>query len=130
MTDLLAVGDVFAVIAEDGNEEKVDYYILRCTRPKCILERDTMDDHGFSFDAHSMIVAGRFYAQSHIRRTGIEFVQYQWEKEAMVYSHLVLAVKLMLRRVHSKKVGPPRWTLSQHDHVSILETLRARETAD
>ena len=63
MTDLLEKGDVFAVIAEEGNVEGVDYYLLRCTRPKCTLQELTKDQHGFSFDPHSVVVYGRYYAQ-------------------------------------------------------------------
>ena len=63
LRDLLEEGDVYAVIAEENNDEGVDYYLLRCTRPKCTLEDDTIDDYGFTFDYHSMVVYGRYYAQ-------------------------------------------------------------------
>ena len=44
-----------------------------------------------------------------------------------MYSHLVLAVKLGLRRVSSKKTGAPQWSLSHSVHEGILDTLRHRE---
>ena len=127
MTELLEEGDVYAVIAEEDNDEGVDYYLLRCTRPKCTLEDDTIDDYGFTFDRHSMVVYGRYYVQIDTRAGHLIFSQYEWEKEAIMYSHLVLAVKLGLRRVSSKKTGAPRWSLSHSDHEGILDTLRHTE---
>lgn len=127
LTDFLAEGDDFAVIAEEGNEEGVDYYILRCTRPKLSLEHDTVDGFGFSFDARSMVVFGHYFSQLSVRGRTIQFQQYQWEKEAIHYSHLVLAVKLRLQRVHSKKGGAPRWRLDPDDHESIMDAVRSRD---
>jgi hypothetical protein len=40
MTDLLEIGDHFAVIAEDNNDEGVPYYILQCQRTKFIIGED------------------------------------------------------------------------------------------
>lgn len=127
LTDYLQEGDVFAVIASENNEEHVDYYLLRCTRAKCTLTADVTDDYGHLFERHSVVVYGRYYAQIATRGGAIVFSQYEWEKEAIMYSHLVLGVKLDLRRVHSKKTTAPRWTLSHSDHEGILDTLRHRE---
>ena len=103
LTDYLQQSDVFTVIAPNSNEEHVDYYLLRCTRSKCTLTEDTKDDFGFDFQRHSVVVYGRYYAQVATRARAIVFSQYEWKKEAIIYSHLILAVKLYLRRVHSKK---------------------------
>lgn len=71
LTDFLVEGDDFAFIAKEGNEERVEYYILCCTRPKMLLERDTVNDYGFCFDAHSMVVFGHHYRQLHSRGSTI-----------------------------------------------------------
>ena len=95
LTDFLVEGDDFAVIAEQGNDEGVDFYVLRCTRAaKTFLEHDTVDGFGETYDAHSLIVYGHYFQQLPVRGHTIQFQQYQWEKEAIHYSHLVLAVKL------------------------------------
>lgn len=94
LTDFLAEGDDFAVIAEQGNDEGVDYYVLRCTRPKMFLEQDTVDGYGEPYDAHSLVVYGHYFQQMRVRGRSIQFQQHQWDKEAIHYSHLVLAVKL------------------------------------
>ena len=108
--------------------KRVDYYLLRCTRPKCTLQVHTTDQHGFGFDPHSVVVYGRYYAQVSSRGGDLFFSQYEWDKEAIHYSHLVLGtVKVTLRRVSSRKTGPPRWALSHSDHEGILDTLRHRE---
>ena len=51
LTDFLVEGDDFAVIAEQGNDEGVDFYVLRCTRAKTFLEHDTVDGFGETYDA-------------------------------------------------------------------------------
>lgn len=130
LTDLLAEGDDFAVIAEDGNDEGVDYYILRCTRPKMRLQQAMVDDFALPSDAYSMVVGGHYFEQIPSRKRSIQFQQYEWEKEAIHYSHLVLAVKLRLTMVHSKKAGAPRWRLDLDDHESIMEIVRARAAGD
>ena len=68
-----------------------------------------------------------YYAQIATRGGHLIFSQYEWEKEAIMYSHLDLTVKLRLRQVFSKKIGAPRWSLSHSDHEGILDTLRHRE---
>ena len=108
LTDYLQEGDVFAVIASENNEEHVDYYLLRCTRAKCTLTADAIDDYGHLFERHSVVVYGRYYTQIATRGGAIVFSRYEWEKEAIMYPHLVLGVKLDLRRVHSKKTTAPR----------------------
>ena len=101
---------------------------MRCSRPKCTMLEDTIDDFGLPWPRYSMVVYGRYHAQvSNHRREEVVFSQYEWKKEAIIYSHLVLAVKLVLKRVNTKKSGAPRWSLSISDHESILETLKHRE---
>ena len=48
MKDIIQIGDVFAVIAEEGNEEEVDYYFLLCTNTKHSFEASIMDDYGIN----------------------------------------------------------------------------------
>ena len=62
LTDILQEGDVFACIAEDDNVEEVDYYLLRCSQPKCTLLEDTNDDFRLPWPHYSMVVYGRYYA--------------------------------------------------------------------
>ncbi|KAI5054661.1 hypothetical protein GOP47_0029806 [Adiantum capillus-veneris] len=119
--DYLAEGDDFAVIAEEGNAEAVDYYILRCTKAKYVLQESTVDDYGEAYDAHSMVVLGHYFQQVHGCGHYIHFVQYEWPKVAIHYSHLVLVVELRLERIVSKKKGStPRWRLGPHEHKSIM----------
>ncbi|KAI5055079.1 hypothetical protein GOP47_0030224 [Adiantum capillus-veneris] len=103
LTDYLVEGDDFAVIAEEGNAEGVNYYILRCTKAKALFSAV----HG----------CGHY----------IHFIQYEWPKVSIHYSHLVLAVKLRLERIFSKKKGStPYWRLGLDEHESIMETVRSR----
>jgi hypothetical protein len=36
--DLLYISDNFMVIAEEGNDEDVDFYILQCQKPKYVVQ--------------------------------------------------------------------------------------------
>ena len=80
MIDSLEEGDVFVVIADEDNEEKVDYYLLQCSRPKRKLLVDTIDDHSQSYDRHSVVVYGRYYAQVPNRGEKLDFCAIQMEQ--------------------------------------------------
>ena len=58
------------------------------------LEQETVDGYGDTYDAHSLVVYGHYFQQMRVRGRSIQFQQYQWDKEVIHYSHLVLAVKL------------------------------------
>ena len=84
LTNSLEDGDVFAVIAKEGNVEKVDYYLLQCGRPKPKLLVDTIDNHGNNYERYSVVVYGRYYAKITSRGKDIHFAQYEWSTEAIM----------------------------------------------
>ena len=43
VSDMVREGDVFAVIAPKNNQEKVHYYLLRCTMSKSTLLQEYND---------------------------------------------------------------------------------------
>ena len=87
---------------------------------------DTIDEHGQSYDKYSVVVYGRYYAQVPHHGKGLIFVQYKREKEAIMYSHLVIAVKLKLERIQIKK-KTLAWKLPNVDNEGILEILMHRK---
>ena len=83
LTDDLAIGDIFVVIAESDNSEGVEYYLLHCTRPKHLIDEAIVDGHGQYFEIHSMIVGGRYFIQTleYDDSSHLEFERYMWKKE-------------------------------------------------
>ena len=137
LTDDLAIGDIFAIIAESDNSEGVEYYLLQCTRAKSLIHEDMEDGHGETFESHSMVVGGRYFIQiteASESTPYLEFDRYMWKKEAIHFSHLVVGIKLKLLQVPHEAIDSSRrryhYRLDIHDHESIIEVIRAREGAD
>ena len=126
-TDTLAIGDVFVVIAPSDNDELVEYYLLRCTMVKSKLLCDTKDGFGIEFDRYSMVVGGNYFKQLGKRGRYVEYVDYEANCEAIIYSHLVIATKLPLTRVHTRRRTASRYRLPIEDHESIITIVNSRD---
>ena len=58
LSDLVQLGHVFALVAPQGNDEKLDYWLAHCVRGKKKLTQLITDDDGFTYSIGSMVVAG------------------------------------------------------------------------
>ena len=129
LTDVMQIGDVFAVIAEEGNEEEVDYYLLLCTKTKHSLEASIMDDYGIDYSRGDMVVEGKYYVLGKTRSTKfLLYEQYQWKKKYVQYSHLVIGTRLHLKP-HNKSKKRMNFELTIEDHETLLDAIREREEA-
>lgn len=63
LSEAIEVGDNFALNAEDGNEEGVDFYLIKCTSTKEQLKADEVDSWGTKIEAGSYILKGFYYKQ-------------------------------------------------------------------
>jgi len=56
----MVIGDVFVVIVPPGNEEKVEYYLMRSTQIKNCLVQPYQ--HGpFTYQIGDLVVMGHFF---------------------------------------------------------------------
>ena len=65
LSDVLNVGDNFAVNAEADNSEGVDFYILKCTVNKQCAKQNMVDAWGNFVPAGTFYIRGIFYAKLH-----------------------------------------------------------------
>ena len=63
LSDAIQVGDNFAVNAEEGNKEGVDFYLIKCTNTLEVLKTHEVDSWGGVFEAGSYILKGFYYKQ-------------------------------------------------------------------
>ncbi len=61
MGDLIHIGDNFAIIVEEGNQEDVDFYILQCQRIKHVIRKAFTYAWGCSFEVDDYVVVGTSY---------------------------------------------------------------------
>ena len=122
VSDMVREGDVFAVIAPENNQEKVHYYLLRCTMSKSTLLQEYNDPSNYTYPIGSMVLMGHFFEEVKKCKDHIIFQDYQPEVIYAQYSHLVIATRLQLKQVKSRK-KQRQWRLSIDDHDAILENL-------
>ncbi len=61
LSNLLQVGDNFVVPVVEGNDERVDFYVLQCQRTKFMVCESFQCFWGFHFDVGDYVVARTYY---------------------------------------------------------------------
>eukprot|EP01018_Ginkgo_biloba_P011109 Gb_23216 [translate_table: standard] len=129
LSDFLSEGDVFVIIAPPDNPKNVQYYLLRCTASKRILNVESTDVDGFTYPTGSMVVMGYFLQKIAQNDSYMTYKDYHINMICFQYSHLIIAVRLSLAPIRGKgKVK--KWKLSIEDHEKIIETISARDEPD
>lgn len=125
---LLEPGDFFAVRAEDENEM---YWLAKCTQGMHKLTAPTRDQWGGEFEAGDVVVCCK-YLSHHSSVTGLRKYEFSVpNEEAIIYSHLVKAIKLRIdpedareRKQRKRKANqPPIYNLRLEDHERIMNEL-------
>ncbi len=57
----ILLGDNFAMNSKDGNSERVDFYILMCTKMAFTFKKPFKCPWGQEFNAGDMAVGGKYY---------------------------------------------------------------------
>ena len=97
LSDLLQPGHVFALVEQQRNDEKSDYWLAHCVRGKQKLAQPIKDDDGFTYPTGSVVVAGTWLRTYMLRRNGIlAFEDYQKHKIILIYLHLIIATNVKL----------------------------------
>ena len=61
LTDIIEIGDVFAVIAREDNDEGIDYYLLQCNSVKSKLVDSIVDDYNIDYSRGDIVVKGTYF---------------------------------------------------------------------
>lgn len=123
-------GDIFAVIVDPNNTKSVDYYLLRCTQPKCKLLESVSDDNGQQYPTSSIVVEGTYYQQIKIDTNGVTFIDYMPSQKVVHYNHLVIATRLQLGTLPKRGRGNQKWWFPIEDHEIFLEIIKDRVDPD
>jgi hypothetical protein len=90
LSDLVSEGDNFAMVCDD---DKVDYYILQCTKAKYVLsESIESDGGGNSYSIGDMVLEGYYYNLKSELLNGHKY-QLLEDNVAIVYLHHVRAIR-------------------------------------
>ncbi len=58
---LIEPGDNFAIVCEPGNKNKLDFWLVKCTQPKHVVEKAFIDGWGANFSRKEHIITGKYY---------------------------------------------------------------------
>ena len=99
LSDVLNVGDNFAVNAEEDNSEGADFYILKCTVSKQCARQNMVDAWGNFVSAGTFYIEGIFYA----KLDDYEYVYRLLEDKPAAYmlSHLVRCINVPMSEYNS-----------------------------
>ncbi|KAL2622443.1 hypothetical protein R1flu_002648 [Riccia fluitans] len=129
LSDTLAIGDVFAVKA---NDEEMEYGLLRCTaRKHKIIEKEVRcpwnTEHIFTRD--EVVVYGKYFVfQKKLK--GPKFIYVETKKDpTVIYSHLVQAVKIRMASMPpmGKQQDTAHFSIDNETHEQILAALSESE---
>ncbi|KAH9311061.1 hypothetical protein KI387_026096, partial [Taxus chinensis] len=125
ISGLVKQGDVFAVIAEEANIEKVEYYLLRCTEERTKLTCEITSEVT-TFFTGSVVVQGTYLQQVKALQSGIHFVDYKPDKKVYHYTHHIIATGLQLQQVKTTNSKRKKWRLDVEDHEKLLQVIEQR----
>lgn len=127
--NIVEVGDNFVVPAEDGNEERVQYYILQCTKPRFRVQADFVCPWGGEFQRGEYVIAGTYY-QKHGSGSNT-YVYLDNRPVGHIYSHLVRLSKFpMVLAPHTVKGGDSVYKMTVETAEKIETSLQQWWGAD
>jgi hypothetical protein len=124
----LQVGDNFAVPAELGNTEGVDFYVVQCTRTMHIVEETSRRDvwDGKVVERGDKIVEGLYYQRKGLSQTS--YILLRDKGVSFHYSHLILTLKFrMVQARHKQKGDTTVYQMSENSLQRIRAVLQNRE---
>ena len=125
------LGHVYVVVALEGNEEEIEYWLVKHVERKNKLVHPRVDDDKFEYPIGSVVVVGTWLRKYLIRKNGLlAFEDYERHKKIIHYSHLILATNIKLVRYQGRPSNKVLWKLSMDDHETIIDALQKREDAD
>jgi hypothetical protein len=116
LTEELQIGQNFAVLAEEGNDEEVQYYILQCQRAKFVVREDFDCVWGNKFEVGDHAIEGIYYQRC--GRGLHNYVYLTGSHPAYIHSHLVKAKNFsILPHDHRVQGQDPTNKLSEEHHA-------------
>jgi hypothetical protein len=124
LSDGISIGDNFAVLADEGNDEGVPYYVLQCQRPKFLVHRAFECVWKNTFDVGQYAIEGFYYQRW--GRGSRNYVYLSGSHPAYLYLDFVKARRFpMVPTDHVVQGSEPTYTLLEEHHLMIINNLDA-----
>lgn len=103
LTALVCVGDNFAILAQESNNEGVELYILQCQQATHIVAKRFTCPWGGEFNVGDHVIIGFYYQKWGCGDN--DYVLLGNSKLAFVYTHLVITCKFAMLPAHHRVKG-------------------------
>jgi hypothetical protein len=118
----LQLGDNFAVNAEEGNDEDVDFYIVLCTKALFTATKSFKCKWGETFNVGDKVVAGKYYQKW--GRSESNYVLLRKGETIHLLASCVRAIKFpMFPAQHRVSGNDPVYTLPSHAADGINQAI-------
>ena len=124
-------GHVYAVIADEDNEEGTNYYLCRCVEEKKKLEAPIVDGENIEYPTGSVVLTGtwlRRYPHKSVKHWLFE--EFDTHRKILHYSNLVVASNVCLTKYKGRPLNKTLWKVRESDHEAILDTIKSRADPD
>ena len=118
LSDLLIPGDNYAVNAEANNKEGVEFYLLRCIRPKWKTLKEVKDAWKNICLVGTTVITGHYYQQHQDNMH--HYTLLDQLEPTNLYSHLVRAIKFDMPLVDPSS---KTYYLSPENHEQIYNAM-------
>jgi hypothetical protein len=124
LADGVSTGDNFAVLANEGNDEGVPYYIVQCQRPKLFVQTAFQCVWGNIFEVGEYAIEGFYYQRW--GRGSRNYVYLSGSHPAYLHPDSVKAKGFpMVPKDHVVQGSDPTYTLLEEHHAMIMSSLEA-----
>ena len=107
------VGYVYDVMALEGNEEEIEYWLDWCVKIKYKLTHTWHDDDGFEYPTGSMVVVNTWLWKLFSRRNDLgTYKYYETHKKFIHYLYLILETNIKLSKYKGRPTNKVLWNIS------------------
>lgn len=106
-----------------GNDEKLDYWLVRYVRGKQNHAQPIIDVGGFTFPTSLVVFAGTWLQTYILRKNGIPTLkEYEKHKTILIYSHHIIEENANFLKCQGRPKVKELFSISIADHRALLET--------
>ncbi|XP_059067302.1 uncharacterized protein LOC131858197 [Cryptomeria japonica] len=124
---LVDSGHVYAIVAEENNEEGTNYFLCHYVEPKRKLTTTIVYGEGIEYPIGSVVMTGTWLRRYPIKNIDVWlFEDFETHKHIIHFFNLVVATNIHLMKYCGKPHNKILWKVSESDHEAILDTIQVR----
>ena len=118
---------MYAVVAEENNEEGTNYYLCHCVEPKRKLTTTIIDGEGIEYPIGFVVMTGTWLHRYPIKNSDVWlFEDFEKHRHILHFSNLVVATNIHLMKYRGRPHNKILWKVHESDHEAILDTIQVR----